>query len=171
VRKHDLADTAHHEAAHAVAAFYLRVKIKHVTIEPNADSLGHLRTSVMRLGSGGLFDDSLRGVDRAERLIVVFYAGPLASRKFSPRSHWRAGGEVDFDTASLLFTHISSSDEKCRSLYWRLLWRRAEVLVETHWKEVRHLALALLKHKTLDSERVGDEIRRSRGVKLISIEP
>ena len=165
MKKDRLADTAHHEAAHAVAALYLRVKIKHVTIIPKADSLGHLRSAVVRWTTDGMFDDSVRGIDRAERHIVVFYAGPFASRKYSPRSRWRAGGSSDFESAALLFSHICGADGKYQLLYSKLLWRRAELMVELHWKEVQHLAAALLKSKTLDANEVRDEIALSHGLK------
>jgi hypothetical protein len=35
--------TAHHEAGHAVVAFFYQLPFKHVTIEPKAGALGHIR--------------------------------------------------------------------------------------------------------------------------------
>jgi hypothetical protein len=169
MRKNDLADTAHHEAAHAVAGFALGVKMKYVTIIPKDDSLGHLRREAVRWGQEGLFDDSPRGIARAECHIVTFLAGPLASRRFSPGSRWRIGGSSDFDSAELLLDRIGGHDAKHRDLYGKLLWRRSECLVEQRWKEVQHLAAVLLKHETLDANRVRDEIGRSHGLEPYKI--
>ena len=164
--KDRLANIAHHEAAHAVAAYHLHIKIKHVSIVTTADWLGIVRTSAARLASRlGEFDDSVRGIDRAERHIVVFYAGAIASRKYSPGSHWRATGSSDFDVAAMLFGHICGADAKYQLLYSKLLWRRAELVVDLHWREVQYLAAALLKHKSLDADQVRDEIGLSHGLK------
>jgi hypothetical protein len=42
-RDYELQATAYHEAGHAVVALLLGLKFRHVTIEPDSDSLGHLK--------------------------------------------------------------------------------------------------------------------------------
>jgi hypothetical protein len=168
MKSRQLIDTAHHEAGHAVAAYYQHVNIRYVTINPEKDSLGHVRNTRVQFGRDGVFDDSLRGIDRAERRIVVLYAGPIASRKLSPRSRWRVGGSSDFDIARDLFTHIDSPDQKYRNLYAALLWRRAELIVETRWKDIRAVAAALLKQRMLDRKAVSNVIDSANGLKPMS---
>jgi ATP-dependent Zn protease len=81
-----LENTAYHEAGHAVAAHYRHVKIQRATIVATADYLGCVSHAPIQFAKDGEFDDSLRGIDRAERSIIVCYAGPLASRKFQPQA-------------------------------------------------------------------------------------
>jgi ATP-dependent Zn protease len=166
VKTKALADTAHHEAAHAVAAWRQQVTLKYATIVPGKDSLGHIRTQGVKwTGNGELgyeFDSSRRGIDRAERHIVTYYAGPLASKRFSPRSRWRIGGSGDFASAAQLLSRIGGADEKHTYLYSQLLWRRAECLVEVNWKNIERVAAALLEHQTLNRKQVIEAIMGGR---------
>jgi hypothetical protein len=164
-RRDPLRVVAIHEAGHAVAAFWLNVRIKHVTIVPAEDSLGHVHRRAVQFGRDGLFDDSPRGVDRAERHIMVCFAGQIAQRKHAPRSKWRVDGHADQEVAGALFTHIDHPDKKVRNLQISLLWRRTECLVDTHWKGIQAVADALLKHKTLDAQGVRAAIDRTHGFK------
>jgi hypothetical protein len=145
-------NTAFHEAGHAVAAFCVRQKVRKASIVPKMDTLGHVVHSPLKFGDNGLFDDSPRGIDRAEKRIVICYAGPLASRKFQPRSRWKLGGSGDFDTARMLMAHLQGPDDKYNTLYSKLLWRRAELLVDFRWPEINAVAEALIEHRTLDAD-------------------
>jgi hypothetical protein len=161
--------TAIHEAGHAVASYFLHVRMKHVTIVPERDSLGHVRHRRVQFGRHGIFDDSLRGTDRAERHIIVCFAGQIAQRKYAPHSQWRIGGSMDQEQAMELFWHIASADEKARNLQLQLLWRRTELLIELHWKDVRSVAAALLKRKTLDATQVAETILRAYGLEPFTL--
>lgn len=156
-----LKGTAIHEAGHAVAAYYLRVRIKYVTIAPDGDAR-------VEFGRDGTFDDSLRGTDRAERHIMVRFAGQIAERKHAPRSNWRRGGWVDRAAALELFSCINHPDPKVRDLHMKLLWRKTEYLVECRWEDIRAVADALLKHKKLDATQVAAVIDRVHGLKPIT---
>jgi len=145
----DERNTAIHEAGHAVAAFYLHQRIRRATIVPRADSLGHVAHFPVKFADQGLFDDSRRGIDRAEKRVVILYAGPLASRKLAPRSRWRRGGSWDFEGVRVLMSHLQGNDDKYNTLYAKLIWRRAELLVEHRWKDICAVADALLEHRTL----------------------
>jgi hypothetical protein len=70
-----LRGTAIHEAGHAVASFHLAVKIKSVTVVPDESSLGRVRHHSIRFALHGMFDDSVRGIDRAERQILMLWGG------------------------------------------------------------------------------------------------
>lgn len=161
--------TAIHEAGHTVAAYYLNVRIEHVTIVPAKDYRGRLKHTAVRFGRHGLFDDSVRGTDRAERHIMVCYAGELAQRKLAPRSKWHIGGSDDNQRAMDLFWHIASADEKTRNLHLALLWRRTEVLVEVRWKDIQAVAAALLKHGTLDADEVAVTIAEANGLRPFTL--
>src|ERR1019366_5017556 len=113
----------------------------------------------------GVFDDSPHGIARAERHIVVCFAGPLASRKFQPRSRWRRTGTQDFETALELFYRIVvGPDQEYMERYHGLLWRRAELLIDYHWEEIQAVAADLLKHGTLDEAAVRAAIYRTHGI-------
>ncbi len=166
-RQHvNIRQTAIHEAGHAVAAFLLREKIKYVTIRPTQDSHGHMMHHVVRFARNEMFDDSLRGRDRAERRIMTCFAGQIAQRKHAPRSRWRLGGSHDHEQAMELFFHIDPPDQKARELYLALLWRQTEYLVEQHWKEIEAVAAALLEEETLSRDRTREVIYGARGVTL-----
>jgi hypothetical protein len=159
-----LKGTAIHEAGHAVAAYYLRVRIKYVTIVPKGDA--HVE-----FGRHGMFDDSLRGIDRAERHIMVRFAGQIAERKHAPRSKWRRGGWIDRAAALELFSRIDHPDQKVRDLHMKLLWRKTECLVEFRWKGIQVVADALLKHKRLDAAQVAAVIDKVHGLKPVTFKP
>ena len=159
-----LEGTAIHEAGHAVAAYYLRVRIKYVTIVPNGDA--HVE-----FGRHGVFDHSLRGTDRAERHIMVRFAGQIAERRRAPHSKWRRGGWIDRAAALELFSRIDHPDLKVRDLHLKLLWRKTECLVELRWQDIQVVADALLKHKRLDATQVAAVIDKAQGQKPITFKP
>jgi len=162
--------TAIHEAGHAVASLSLHRRFHRVTIVPAADSLGHVAPTWLKYGDYE-FDDSPRGVDRAEKEIIICYAGPLASRKLAPRSKWRCTGSADFARASQFLTYLSREDSQYNILYDKLLWREAELLVEFHWEDINSVADALLEHRTLDHAGVYAAIERAQGREPVEIEP
>jgi hypothetical protein len=102
------------------------------------------------LNKEGQFIRTPSAISRAESRIVICYAGPLASRKFQPRSKWRDGGTTDFGAATLLMGSLQGPDDEYNTLYAKLLWRRAELLVDFRWSEINAVADALLEHRTLD---------------------
>jgi hypothetical protein len=173
-KRNALSTTAHHEAGHAVAAYYLGQSIRHASIQPKEGSRGHVLHYPLKFASQhGEFDDSLRGIHRAECRIIICLAGPLAQRKFAPRSQWRAGGGgmfetgSDFDTVADFLIRIGGADQKARELYSALLWRRAELLVDLRWKEIQAVAADLLEHRRLTARGVKSAIDRALGLKPV----
>jgi|SRR5579883_2758856 len=162
-------NTAIHEAGHAVASFYLQQRIRRATIVPDSDSLGHVKHTPLQFGSNGVFDDSLRGVARAEARILICYAGPLAERKFQPRSRWRLHGGADFENAGELMARLQGTDAEYNRLYAALLWRRAELIVDLRWKDINAVADALLAHRTLDLDGVRAAIDSAYGLKPLAL--
>jgi hypothetical protein len=156
---HQLAQTAHHEAGHAIAFLYLYLRFKYVTIERGADGTrGHLISSRWRWATppqGALqFEVSSKDRHRAERHILALYAGQLAQAKFYPRSSWRTDSGEDNWAILQLFSRICDTDQRCQRLYAKLLWHRAEVLVNTCWTEIQAVAGELLKRKRLNYDEV-----------------
>src|SRR5882757_4231753 len=80
--QHEIA--AYHEAGHAVVALALSVTALHVSIEPRGDSAGR----VIHHGLPSPDEDSA---------ILIAFAGPLAQRRFAPKSNWLTGDVVIVD--------------------------------------------------------------------------
>lgn len=149
-----------------MASVRLSVPIRYVTIKPvESKSWGHVLPGKIHFAKEGVFDDSLRGMDRAERYIIVCYAGPLCSRKLQPKCRWRLMGGSDFDQAAEIFMRICGEDAKAQLLYDKLLWRRAELLVQHQWKNITAVANALLERQKLDRDEIKQVILDAHGIK------
>src|SRR5690242_796324 len=84
--------TAYHEAGHAAMALWHQIGLRRATIQADASTatagLVH-HEAVLRLADlkalefGAVTPQKER---RAQKLIMVSFAGPLAQRKFNPRS-------------------------------------------------------------------------------------
>jgi hypothetical protein len=174
VREKDLEDTAHHEAGHAVAAWWLGQLKKRdlVTIipDPRTGSLGHLRNPPRFLsemeessGNSGYRD---RMVLQAEKFVVVCLAGNAAScrhRKMKKR-RYLAGGRSDREQAVEVLGRLARGEEL--TAYFHLLQLRAENLVARFWPEVESVAKRLLSEKTLTCEQIREtclDARKQRG--------
>lgn len=160
-----LTKVAVHEAGHAVASYYLGTPLRHVTItrDKTGKTLGHTRQRwVWFQDKQGVFDASPRGRDRTERHILVSLAGQIALRQYAPRSRWQSGSAGDTLQAIELFWHICDQHERAAKLYMALLWRRAEWLIETNWKDVVAVADALIERGTLKAADVAKVIVAGR---------
>jgi len=139
--------TAYHEAGHAIAAWRCRVRIKSVTIRPAAGEYhGRLLFRSIRTPQ----DMSERW---AERHIVTALAGPLAQRKFAPRSTrgWHSQG--DYQWACELALRAQGSGALATAwLQW--LTTSTTALVETNWPHIKAVANALLQDEELDGQGV-----------------
>ena len=171
MREADLRETAHHEAGHAVAAWWLGQLRKgdYVTVipDPKTGSLGHLRNpprfiSEMQNSGRG------RATLQAEKFVVGCLAGNAAScrhRKMKARRHL-AGGRSDRKQAVTVLSHLASGKELTAYLY--LLQLRAENLVTRFWPEVEAVAQRLLSEKTLTSEQIRETCLSARGQQVSS---
>jgi hypothetical protein len=54
----------------------------------------------------------------------------------------------------VLMAHLQGPDFKYNNLYSKLLWRRAELLVDSRWREINAVADALIEHRRLDSKAI-----------------
>lgn len=153
---------AHHEAGHAVVACRLHKFPSKVTILPNKSSSGRAVFRRPLLQEGMQSDNSPRNWLRIEHDMIIAMAGPLAQRRYAPRSDWRQNrywGErgTDFDIfADLLL--LQHDDEKVRDAYARYIRARAESLVENGWPAIERVAQALVDQQTLSREELSKTI-------------
>src|SRR5688572_6474495 len=103
-----LRETAYHEAGHAVASFFLDVKIRKVSIVPDRErgTLGSVHNG--RFGSN-LHPDvelGLKGRDTLEKHIRICYAGALAEKRVRGRGNW-VGARTDHRSAMELSDHVN----------------------------------------------------------------
>ena len=149
--------TAYHEAGHAVASHHLRVAFSSITIIPKQDSSGHVMHPKSIFNNfDPEWDNSLRVVDRAERMILVLLAGQVAEAKFADRHNWMGSGE-DWHTVIKLASYFVGSDEVLQA-YVNYLWARAKTLFDLPWLWVAVEAVA---KELLIRKKMGNRLTRS----------
>lgn len=146
--------TAYHEAGHAIMAISQGFAIRKATIVATEETYGEVTRYATTMERRIEFDNSTFIVDRIEKLILIFYAGGIAQRKFAPRCKWKLRASGDHKKAAHLFSYICGLDEKAQYYYSRLLWRRTELAVDFHWPEIEAVAAALLIEKRLTGKQV-----------------
>ncbi len=157
--------TAYHEAGHAVASYAQGLgcgRIELSTIRPAPGMIAHKgeffspvyhHRRVNRQTKRGEFDSSVLAAG------VVFAAGPAAERKFCMIEDLpvRALGhsQRDHDTIDAVACRLALVGGRWRFAYRRLVWRRAQLLVddETVWLAVIALSQALI-HLWLEADDV-----------------
>lgn len=144
---------AYHEAGHVVAAWDLGVRIKHATVIPDAEDLGHVMHHDPLRGIRLDFDQSARARMRAEQMIIVCLAGPIAHRRHSPRSWRHHMGHGDHTRAVDLSSRFTSSEQETEAhLKWLTL--RARALLDAHWPRVEAVAAALVERGKLEAAEI-----------------
>ena len=145
--------TAYHEAGHAVAAWRRRIAIKAVTIRPER---GQYHGAVLFRSS------RFPGLDPseqwAERRIVAALAGPLAQRRFAPRTVRGWHSEADYQFAAELALRTQGSG-KLATAWLAWLQISTEALVEANWRHIESVAGALLAGETLSGSEVVETIQ------------
>jgi hypothetical protein len=161
------AATAYHEAGHAVACYFMHVKVRSATVISDKDqgSLGHVRHENMFRGLNPEVDLSGRVRLQIEREIIISVAGAAAQRRFSKRSWRQYHGSSDFRSASDLALRIGGDGAGATAfLHWLQLC--ADRLVETRWRNIECVARALMKRKTMTGEEIVDVIEGEQGHQL-----
>jgi hypothetical protein len=148
--------TAHHEAGHAVAAYFTGLKFRYVTIAPGKDSLGHLQHGRFPRW----FRPDVVSSDRhrlyGERHIVVSFAGQLAEARFRG-SRPRYGMHGDNQNAIEMAFHLCGS-KKTAEAYLRYCWCLSDDRVDLRWREITALAAALIERETVSYIEVAEII-------------
>lgn len=158
--KTKLRRTAYHEAGHAAVAWWADVEVHAVSIVPDTDKLGSTLHANPVAGISLDLDESPDAIDRAEKVIMICFAGGIAEKRASPRARWRHGCSSDFAQAGQFLMRIGGDDDEHRKHYERLLWRRTEIRVHFLWPQIAFLARRLLKDARLDAAGVLEELRR-----------
>ncbi len=146
--------TAHHEAAHAVAALRLRPLVDrgNVTIVPdtNAGTLGHADAEE-EMGTftqlpDGKVEATLDPRD-VEAEIVELLAGYFGSVRAGCPAGWaKIGASSDSEKAARMLKQIGGKRPTFK--------KRAEQFVDREWKAIEAVARELLLYKTLDDYEV-----------------
>ena len=160
--------TAYHEAGHVVAAHFLDIPIRSVTIVPKGDAYGYVtrrgyafnkrEREILECGGFGKQLAVLRA--RVEDYAIYCMAGNIAQCHFAPGSsrvhHWASDRDsamegmqrLAFDNA---FQSQRPMDREALRLWWRCLYRVGENLLsrEVFRHAVRALARALMAQPTM----------------------
>jgi ATP-dependent Zn protease len=160
-----LTKTAYHEAGHAVVALRLRQPVKRVSILPDETGLGRVTFSgfqklIEAVNNG---DDGPREERRAQRIIMLVFAGHLATEKLCGRSMAlrQAGAHGDYSKAYQLahaFRSFETADDWTTSLS-----EETRRLLDRYWPAVKALAKALLKRNAITGREAQQICQRSMG--------
>ncbi len=145
----DAERVAYHEAGHAVVVYCLKIRFRHISVDPK-DLGGEAGGGVVAVSRSVI--KSLHGVDcggaqrsRVESFIRVLLAGVIGEGLLSGECDWRES-EQDFQVALQLAGNMSGGmDEQIAYVTW--LWESTKNLLSYEWRKeaVHDLARALLK--------------------------
>jgi hypothetical protein len=153
--------TAHHEAGHAVVASALGYKPMSATIIPTREDHGWVKYPNPLRGIQLDIDGSDKARLRAERLIKICLAGPLAQRRFKPSSWRRGHGASDFDMAADVAMRVCGSGKQAAAFVkWLEVVTRE--MVEAQWGPITRVAERLMARKRLSAEEIAVAIRPAR---------
>ncbi len=145
---------AYHEAGHAVAAWYVRVRSISLSIMPDSQSLGRLTHHSYFAGVNPEFDDSPRCQRRLENMALVCLAGPAAQRRFNPRGYPQYV-KGDYHDAVNFLSYISPDpDELGAHIGWIEVRARNFVRRDDMWVPIKALAAALLDRGEIPSREI-----------------
>ena len=149
-RTKKLESTAYHEAGHAVAAHWLGIRTKHLSILPDDDSEGRHAHVPYFSGMHPDYDSSPRMQRRFENMVLVCLAGPAAQQRFNPHGFRYSHGSHDRREAVDLLNYLVGSQQELQA-YYNLIDIRARAFVNGayHWKSIEALANALLDSGTM----------------------
>ena len=144
--------TAYHEAGHAVACYFLHLPFKYVTIEPEGDTLGHLKPFPSPKSFNPEIDDEIKTLIRIEKNIITYYAGKAVEFILTKKSNKIVGSD-DQNAWDLACYYCGGPEETEAFLKW--MWERTINWVQNpdfHWDAVEALAQELLKKSRLTSK-------------------
>jgi hypothetical protein len=142
--------TAYHEAGHAVIAWTLKRKFRHVTIVPTETTLGHVQLHPW--GKHTDPDDRVDGrtLKLFESDILISLAGKLAETRLTGRVGG-VGGRRDAHDAFHLASFLWEEPEVLQQ-YFNFMVSRAQAMIthEWTWHAIQVLAAALLEQKRIE---------------------
>jgi hypothetical protein len=91
--------------------------------------------------------------------IYITLAGPLAHRRFAPRSKWLTS---DLAIVEKMICGKGRSTPASKEKYAAHIVDQAEQIVDYFWTDIQVAAKALLKHETLTGDEISAAIRAAR---------
>jgi len=158
-------ETAYHEAGHAVLSIVLKFRFENISLRKDNEKDGFLK-----------FHDSqpepelectckrecvYRVREVLERRAQVAVSGPLAEKKFNPKSKWRSHGRDDFKKARQQlnggFIAVSDQDNKeFLDSYVKYVKAMVTSGLNIYWDSIERVANKLFECKTLSYKEVED---------------
>ena len=140
--------TAYHEAGHAVIAYMLGYRPHSATIVPTFDTAGHIIHPNPLDGFQLNPDSSDEARLRIESLITICFAGPIAQKRYNPRSWRRVHGQWDYEKIAELGLRVCDSAEQASAF---IRWREIVAcdMVGANWLRIQLVAGQLLERENL----------------------
>ena len=139
--------TAYHEAGHAVAAYLMHRRFKHITIVPEGDVLGRVKFSLPNSFRPDHLDTDRRNEKRIETEIIIELAGLVSEGILAGRRNWR-GARGDLDSAVNLASYRYFDPELIgKYIEWLLVLTRHMIEAPRNWPMVQAVAKELLAQK------------------------
>ena len=165
--------TAFHEAGHAVFSIVLKFRFENISLYKDDDKNGFLKFL-----DGEPEPELENRCDREcvycqrevfERRAQVAVAGPLAEKKFNPKSKWRVHGRDDLRKARQQlnggFVPISEGDNKeLLESYLKYMKVMVANALPNYWHCVKRVAMKLFESETLSYGEVADICKPGEGV-------
>lgn len=146
--------TAYHEAGHAAVAWHQGIRVRHVSIVPDAEYLGRVVHGDPLRGIRLDFDNSDRTRLRAERLCRVLLAGFLVEKRHTGRGN-RIGASADHEAAVKLMDRFVTDNDEAEAWLNLLAIQTRNIIALPHiTAAIDALATALLEHRELSGRRV-----------------
>ena len=145
--------TAYHEAGHTVMAYCLHCRIRHVSIIPEGDILGHLQRGKEQNLKRVEFDTSPRTRARLEKKAMVSWGGNVAEHLLTKHKHRTVSEEDELDVFYGLLDLSSSAREAGAYSDW--LWYRTKAMLQLswHWAATKALAKELFDRRYIGGKR------------------
>jgi hypothetical protein len=142
---------AFHEAGHVVAAYFLGVRLKKVSLVHNKDYVGKVIHEKVVRGLAPEIDMSLRNFSRMENLARIALAGDIAQKIHAPRSSDGAG--LDRETVADIALRLNGSPEAAGA--W-IEWLKISVkdILTLRWPFVDAVARELARENVLNGEQI-----------------
>jgi hypothetical protein len=158
-----LEQTAYHEAGHAVMATWLRCNFRHVSIisDDSESSLGHILSGKRARLEYNRVDPTQPDRYRAEKYILVSFAGNAVERLFTGQKTWKGSKKDLIDAYDYMSCLIQEDDEVTAYFKWLQVRARNILSLSWNWFAVETLAKALLKEKYIGSRLVRQIIKNA----------
>jgi hypothetical protein len=142
---------AFHEAGHIVAAYFLGIRLKKVSLIHNKDYVGKVIHEKVARGLAPDIDVSLRNFNRMENLARIALAGDIAQKIHAPTSSDGAG--LDRETVADIALRLNGSPEAAGA--W-IEWLKVSVkdMLTLRWPFVDAVARELARENVLNGEQI-----------------